>query len=208
MAYAATAIISRKEEKKIRNSRSHEIRPRGASPSVVNVALGLRGSVTIASEGEGKQRFLFHVVSLRRARGRALTRGPSYRQHRPLARQVAKPRQHVIQRAHVGRLFLHPHDLACVRMTLELGCELCFRKWIELIDERDGYTGGLFPGSFQAKLVPNFPTAKQDAAGIRDLPIGSYALESAGREFLDWRRRIAMARHTLLGQYHHRLPPR
>src|SRR5215471_9006527 len=146
MAYAATAIVSRKEEKKIRNRVSHEIRTRGALPSVAGVALGVTGSVTIASKGQRKQRFLFYIVSLRGTRGRAGTCGPPYRKHGPLARQVAKAGKHVIQRAHIGRLFLHPDDLACVRMTLELGGKLCFRKWIQLVDEGDGYARSLLPG--------------------------------------------------------------
>src|SRR5215467_1771273 len=72
-AYAATAIITRKEEKEIRNTLSHEIRPRAAPPSVVIVTLCLSGSVAIASEGQRKQHFLFHVVGLCRTGGRAWT---------------------------------------------------------------------------------------------------------------------------------------
>src|SRR5215469_2196964 len=89
MAYAATVIITRKEKKEIRNTESHDIRPRGVPPSVVTVALGVSDSVAIASEGHRKQHFLFHIVGFRRTGGRAGTGRPPHRQHGALARQAA-----------------------------------------------------------------------------------------------------------------------
>src|SRR5580704_10111865 len=62
-------------------------------------------------EGERDQRLLLDLVRFRGTGRRARARRTLHRHHRAFTRDVAQTRQHVEQRSHVGRLFLHPHDI-------------------------------------------------------------------------------------------------
>jgi hypothetical protein len=76
---------------------------------------------------------------------------------------VLDARQDVGQRAHVGRLFLHPDDFARVRMARNFRAQLVFRKGIELVEKQDGRIGIAALFAFGAQFVADFSAADQDS---------------------------------------------
>src|SRR6185369_8474879 len=87
---------------------------------------------------------LFRFVHLADAGRRCSRRSTACVQQFPLAHERREPMTDLVPGALVLRLFLAPHDFACVRVLREHRFHLRHRKWIELLDthERDFRVGG------------------------------------------------------------------
>ena len=83
---------------------------------------------------------------------------------RPASRR--QPRQHIEERAHVGRLFLHPDDIARAGWRASSAVSSASGKGIELFDEDDRGRGvfPLFP--LDAQFVADLAGAEHDATRV------------------------------------------
>ena len=94
-----------------------------------------------AAQGERDQRVLFQLVGLGRAGCRARRSLPADGAHRQLfPRQSAQARFYEALRAHVGRLFLHPHQFARIAEGPMAARMSCSGQGIHLVEEENRRT--------------------------------------------------------------------
>src|SRR5256885_4812905 len=79
-----------------------------------------------SAKGNFNEGLLLHVVGLRRTCRRTCCCRALHREYRASARDALQPLDYEPQRAHVGRLFLHPDNLCGICMALQLGHEFLF----------------------------------------------------------------------------------
>src|SRR6202022_2391755 len=108
----------------------------------------------LSTKSQVDQSLLFHLMRLSRTRRRACARRTLHAQHRTLSSHAPQLRDHEGEGAHVGRLFLHPYDLLCVRMLVQCGLQLSPRPWIQLLDEDDADAHVLALLALDSQVVP------------------------------------------------------
>ncbi len=96
---------------------------------------------------------------------------------RPRARPL-QARQQERQRAHVRRLFLHPHKFARVRVAVHLRGQFRFWKWIQLLQKNNRRRSVLAPLPLRDQFVPDFPGAQQHALRRPVAAIRNHRLKS------------------------------
>ena len=137
------------------------------------------------------------MVGSGRACRRAWAGGAFHGQHGAVSRNVAQSRHHVEERAHVGRLFLHPYDFAGVGVLIDGGFQFCFVEGVHLVHEDDGRALILAALAFHAEFVPDLSGADQDAGGVHGACIRNDGQEALVREIGDGRVRVGMTQHAL-----------
>src|SRR6267142_5172884 len=107
----------------------------------VSLLQTLAASLVTARGGksQGEERLLLQLVRFGGARGGAGAAGALHRTHaQPTGlREAFQPRHDVEMRAHLGRVFLDPYDLAGIGMLGEGGRDFRARQWIKLVEEED-----------------------------------------------------------------------
>src|SRR5690242_20507587 len=88
-------------------------------------------SLAIGSQGEREKRLLLNIVSLCRSGSGAGAGRTLDRQHRAVTSKMPQTRKHIVERSHVGRLFLHPDDFG-LGITGKFRREFGLGKWVEL----------------------------------------------------------------------------
>src|SRR6185437_5343684 len=161
----------------------------------------------IGGQGQSEQYLLLDIVGLGGSSCRARTRGTLHRQHGAVTGEAAQARQHEIQRSHVRRLLLYPHDVSRVWVTLKFGSELMFREGVELVYKSDCNIGDLLPLALGAQFMTDLAATQKNAPGIGDVGIVANALERRAGEFCDWRRGVRMSEHALGREHDQGLAP-
>src|SRR5215467_6065984 len=107
---AQTAVMATNEASRMTKCR--ERKAFAACPGGGGIADSIAGceSVAIGGQRQRQQGLLFDVVSFCRTGGWAGARRALYREHMLSTSEMTQSWQHVVQRAHVCRLFLHPDD--------------------------------------------------------------------------------------------------
>src|SRR6266700_2582558 len=163
MPTAAAAIIARNAPNRIRKAVS---RP-AFLPAAVSRLL------SICSQRQGEQCLLFNIVGFCRAGSRAGTGRTLDRQHRTVTSEMPQTRKHVIERAHVGRLLLHPNNF-CVQVTREFSREFRLRKWIHLLDEGNSDIGNFLLLAFHAEFMADLSSAEQNSTSFLYFCLGTH----------------------------------
>ena len=105
--------------------------------------------------------------------------------HLAIAGDAAQTRHDEGERAHVGRLFLHPDDFARGGMGFDGGLQLGFGPGIELIEEDDAGGRVLALRALDAQLVADFAGGDEQALGVLDFRFRQDGEEARTREVCD-----------------------
>ena len=115
--------------------------------------------------------------------------------YRALIGDAFQARQHEEKRTHVGRLFLHPHNISRCTMTLQFRVQFCLRERVQLLEENNGgaevlvfvFVFALLP--LRAQFVPDLPGADQNPLGILRFRVRRSMLFGVNTTsgFLQWR---------------------
>src|SRR5579872_1311951 len=84
-----------------------------------------------------QQRLLLDFMSLGAAAGWTRAGAALHGKHVTFPCNALQTRKHIEQRSHVGRLFLHPDDIAFVAVAREFSGQFFLRKRIQLLHEYD-----------------------------------------------------------------------
>src|SRR6476661_6666401 len=94
-----------------------------------------------------------------RSSGRARRRRALYRTEWRSAGQTLQLRRQEVERAHVGRLFLHPEEFARVCMLRECCFQFSFRQRKKLLQEDDGGFAVAAALAFTAQFMADLAAA-------------------------------------------------
>src|SRR4051795_1845263 len=106
--------------------------------------------------------------------------------------------------AHVARLLLDPHDLAQVRVALDLFEDLRLRERIQQLDAGDRDALVVLAGRVALEVVEDLAGAEHQAVDLLlvDPRLGQHGEEARVREVLDPRRRLRQAAPRPWGAWH------
>src|SRR6516225_8864879 len=112
-------------------------------------------------------------MCLRGARGGARTGSTLDRAHTQTTGfgYTFEARQHVACSSHVSGFFLHPNNLARIRMLSDRGGYFSAGHGVKLVQEENSRAGVLAATAFGAQFMAHFATGDQNATGVLHIAV-------------------------------------